>query len=456
MKPARAFRFISAICALGASIGEGGALARPLAGGADAPIALELTVSPGEQVAAAYRLQQPVRALHFAQELGGYRSQDWTPLAAGFRWISEGDGERIERVDGKPFARLTMRIPLRYRALPKSYAPFSPFSEGSALIHSGQFHACPSTPCDGSAAIPIAVAAPGKTIGVAGGRIRDKSAFVSSEEGTNIFVGTLEPVPQNDLVAIVDPGLPAQVREHLARSLPRAISDFGEIYGPLSFRPELYVSIDDRRRDDGHISTQGGTLPGQIFMHFDGEGARERASKESPFWLDWFFAHEAAHLFQQDKVGKLAGDDVAAWIHEGGADAMAALDLAKRGADERAYVGKRIGSARGDCAKGLADMPLDQASARGQFDLHYQCGLLIWLALDRDLSAAGKDGLNAFNREYFARVRAGAPWDRPTFLAVAKELGVSGALLQRIRRIDHGGYADPQVEIDELPVSLAP
>lgn len=443
MKARRAFGFFSAFWALTAALGA-------------SPITLDLTVQPGEQVAAAYRLSPPIDALHFSQELGGYRAQDWAPLSPGFRWITEGDGERIERTDGKPFDRLTLRIPMRYRALPKSYAPFSPFSEGSVLIHSGQFHACLVLPCDGTSALPVSVAAPGKTIGVEGRRNQDKASFVSSEEGTNIFVGILEPVPQDDLVAIIDPGLPADVRAHLARSLPRAIDDFAAIYGPLSFRPELYVSIDDRRRADGHISTQGGTLPGQIFMHFDGENARQRVAKESPYWLDWLFAHEAAHLFQQDKIGTLAGDDKAAWIHEGGADAMAALDLAKRGADERAYVDKRIGDAKSECAKGLAEMPLDQASAKGKFDLHYQCGMLIWLALDRELRAAGKDGLNALNREYFARVRAGAPWDRRTFLAVAGELGASAALLQRIRTLDRGGYTDAKAEIDRLVVSIGP
>ena len=94
--------------------------------------------------------------------------------------------------------------------------------------------------------------------------------------------------------------------------------DFARIYGALSFRPELYVSIDARPRKDGNESTQGGTLPGQILMHFDGETARKRISGGSPFWLDWFFAHEAAHLFQQDKAGGLIGDDEAEWIHEGG------------------------------------------------------------------------------------------------------------------------------------------
>lgn len=413
-------------------------------------VSLKLAVGADEQVQASYAAGRPVKALHFSQSLGGYRQQDWHPEQAGFRWVAEGTGERIERIDGGSFDRIGFRIPMRYRALPKSYAPFSPFSDGSVLIHSGQFHVCVEVPCNGVAPLPVAITAPGKIVGVEGRRVDAQADFVSRDEGTNIFVGLLMPVTANGFVAVIDPGLPDQARDHLARSLPRAMENYAAIYGPLSFRPELYVSIDARPRPDGRVSTQGGTLPGQVFMHFDGQGARQRVGGESPYWLDWFFSHEAAHLFQQDKVGKLAGDETAAWIHEGGADAMAALDLAARGDKERAYVVKRIDDATTACAKGLEATPLGQASARGEFDLHYQCGLLIWLALDGELRRSGKNGLHSLNRAYFARVRHGAPWSQETFLLTAKQLSVPAALIGRIEVLNAGGDSSALAEVNAL------
>lgn len=420
------------------------------------PMTVEIALLPNERVQVTYALAKPAQALHFAQELGGYRMQDWHAQQPDFRWITEGTGERVERTDGKNFDRITFQIALRYRSLPKSYAPFSPFSEGSALIHSGQFHACIAALCEGVGPVPITIKAPGKTIGVEGRRVSNQTGFVSRAEGTNIFVGTLAPVASNGFVAIIDPGLPTEARDHLIRSLPRAVDSFAAIYGSLSFRPELYVSIDARRRADGHVSTQGGTLPQQIFMHFDGENARDRVAKGSPYWLDWFFAHEAAHLFQQDKVGKTAGEEAVAWIHEGGADAMAAIELAKRGDAERGYVQQRVREAGTACAAGLANMPLGQATARGQFDLHYQCGLLIWLALDGELRRAGQDGLVALNKAFFARVRRGDPWDQPTFLATAKGLTAPDALIRRIEQLNAGGYADAQAEVSALSALAAP
>ncbi|WP_353205183.1 hypothetical protein [Sphingomonas sp.] len=397
-----------------------------------------------------YRMTAPTQALHFAQALGGYRPEDWHPQSAGFRWVQDGAGERIERSDRGTFRSVRFTLPARYRALPKSYAPFSPFSDGSVLIHSGQFHACRTTPCAGTDALPIDIKATGKTIGVEARRIADRARFVSRDEGTSIFVGRLVPEAADGFIAVIDPGLPPIARDHLRQSLPRAMEDFARSYGALSFRPELYVSIDARPRKDGHVSTQGGTLPGQVFMHFDGENARQRVTAEAPFWLDWFFAHEAAHLFQQDKIGKLAGDETAAWIHEGGADALAARALARRGAEERSYVESRVRAAETICEKGLASAPLDKATAAGHFDLHYQCGLLIWLAVDDSVRAGNGDGLHAVNKTLFALVKAGAPWDEKAFVAAAQKNGAPQPLMQRIARLVHGGYDDPRDDVAAL------
>jgi hypothetical protein len=427
-----------------------GCVAHTSSSGASPPLTLELTRSSEEQISAVYRARELITALYFPKELGGYRTEAWRPVDSAFRWTKEGDGERVERIDGRPFDRVALTIPIDYRALPKSYAPFSPFSDGSTLIHSGQFHACVAAPCEMTEALPITIKATGSVIGVDGRRTADLTRFVSRDDGTNIFVGTLKPVDADGLIAVVDPGLPDDVRRHLNQSLPQAMQFFAAIYGPLSFTPELYVSIDDEREANGGISTQGGTLPNQIFMHFDGENARERVSAENPLWLDWFFAHEAAHLFQQDKSGGPAGDDVAAWLHEGGAEAMAALALTQRGDAERSYAQARTRDAEAACGRGLATVPLDMATAEGNFDLHYQCGLIIWLALDEELRRANRDGLNDLNRTFFAKVRAGKAWSVPVFLKTAIQQGVPGNLLLQITILNEGGYTDRVRAVEEL------
>lgn len=168
----------------------------------------------------------------------------------------------------------------------------------------------------------------------------------------------------------------------------------------------------------------------------------DRVAADNPLWLDWFFAHEAAHLFQQDKSGKLFGDDRFAWIHEGGADAMAALAMVRRGPAERAYVLSRKEEAQDACAAGLAMTPLSKASAEGKFDLHYQCGLIMWLAIDQDLRRAGKDGLADLNRALFVAVRRGEPWSEAIFFRCARELGASPSVTTRIMTLAEGNSRD--------------
>lgn len=428
--------------ALSATLALSGCAAGVALPDAPQPLALDLTHSSDRQVTADYRLREATTALHFPQELGGYRAEEWKPADSAFRWVKEGEGERIERTDGQAFRHVAFMIPIDYRALPKSYAPFSPFSAGAALVHSGQFHACPAAPCEQAGPLPIRITAPGETIGVEGRRTPNRESFVSQDEGTNIFIGTLAPVDADGFVAIIDPGLPAAVRQHLDRSLPQAIQDLAAIYGPLSFKPELYVSIDDEPEKNGRISSQGGTLPNQIFMHFDGEDAKERVAADNPLRLDWFFAHEAAHLFQQDKSGKLFGDDRFAWIHEGGADAMAALAMVRRGPAERAYVLSRKEEAQQACAAGLATTPLSKASTEGKFDLHYQCGLIMWLAIDQDLRRAGKDGLADLNRGLFAALRRGEPWSEAIVFRIVRELGASPSVMTRIEVLAGGSSSD--------------
>ena len=193
------------------------------------PVLLSLTAMSSQRLAVEYRLRDPANALHFPQELGGYRAESWQPTQTGFRWVTEGEGERVERVDGRPFDRLTFTVPIDYRALPKSYGPFSPFSDGSTLIHSEQFHACPHIPCGSTAPLPTTIEALGAVIGVEGRRMRNRAKFVSREEGTNIFVGKLEPVEADGFVAVIDAGLPAGLRTHLDHSLPQSMRFFASI-----------------------------------------------------------------------------------------------------------------------------------------------------------------------------------------------------------------------------------
>ena len=79
MRIGSAFAAMAGMLALGACA----AAQRPIGKDA-APLALELSVRPDTHVRVTYRPAEPARALHFAQELGGYRRAAWHPVYPDF------------------------------------------------------------------------------------------------------------------------------------------------------------------------------------------------------------------------------------------------------------------------------------------------------------------------------------------------------------------------------------
>lgn len=416
------------------------------------PVSLQITRSSDNTVRAEYRLARPTIALHFAPHLDGYRARDWKTPPGEFRWVREGDDERIERTDGKPFSRLSFDIPVRYSALEKAYAPFSPFSDGGMLVYSGHFQTCPALPCKGTEPLAVTVTAQGEMIGVNGQRSADTASFVSREEGTYLYIGNAQPAATAGFLAIVDPALQPALRDHLLESLPQSMREFAAIYGDLTITPELYVSLDPQPPARSGLSRQGGTLPRQVFIHLYGDDWRKPIMLGDVVWLDWFFAHEAAHFFQRAGTNDVIGPDSEGWIHEGGAEALAALVMQSRGDAERAYVGQRIVQARKVCSDGLASVALSNASRAGKFDLHYQCGMLIGLAIDADIrrGSAGARSLHDVNRRFFATVRAGTKWSGTSFLAAARRTGLSPPTLAAISAITSQKLTDPARQIDAM------
>lgn len=373
----------------------------------------------GEDWQVRYSLAQPATVLHFDLPYDDYRQTNWKPEDPAVRIVAEGDAVRAERSDGRAFSTLSFRLRARYREVPKNYAPFSPYSDGSLLIYTGQFHACATGPC-----------APGSSWTI---RVPGKPPIMDRGDGTLVYVGRSKPVANPHVVSVIDPGLPASVRAQLDALLPKLTAYFTAAFGPLDKRPMLFASLDQWPRPDSGLSYQGGTLPGQVFLHFYGSDWRRHSDKAD--FVPWFFAHELAHFYHGARSANAATSEEEAWIHEGGAEAFAALALRMFG--EVAYVNRRIGAASDRCAAGLAklsDKPLVAAARLGAFDLYYDCGLLLQLAIDGELrrNSGGRETLATLWADFLDRTRAGAPWTGETFLATARARGLTEPTARRI------------------------
>jgi hypothetical protein len=420
------------VCAAAAALLAAACAARPAAMAPDgATPAIELRPGAPGEWQAAYTLAAPARVLRFTRNPGDSRRPRWR-APAEFEIAHEDGVDRLRRRDGGAFEAVTLAIPARYVMLPKEYAPFSPFTDGGLLVHTGQFHACAGdAECPGEVRWPVTVVPPAGARAIAHGVAAERASFADAGDGTNVYVGAGTPLASPDFIAVVDAGLPVTVRAALDRLLPPLMREFGARLAPPPEKPMLFASLDPHAPADGGLHVQGGVLPGQVFMHLaSGDWSRDTEQKVVGF-LPWFFAHEAAHLFQF--AGEKGGGDYTqqAWIHEGGADAFAALSVARFGGT-REYVDLRVGKAVGLCAtglRGLGGRPLNASAEAGAFDNYYQCGLLMHLALDAEVRRASRGKRDLFDvwADFLGRVRAGAPWNQDEFLAAARRAGASGS-----------------------------
>lgn len=343
-----------------------------------------------------YQLSEPATKLAFVRNPDDSRTTRWLPVTPGFT-ISIADGqEYLQRDDGAKFDSVTVRLTPTYKHLSKDYAPFSPYSDGGTLIYTGRLFACINT-CEGDEnQWPITMQVPkGEHMLVNGKLYPDKAFWVDSNDGMNVYVGTQQPVETENVWAIVDAGLPDNIKQSLDADIPELMHYFEQRLGKnQGQKPALFASY---ANVDGH-SSQGGTLPNQIFMHWNLNDLGDKVADDT--FLNntiWFFAHEVAHLYQRSKNAEILGSPNESWLHEGHADWLAAKALLALYPQTTSYVENKIARFKSHCAAGLENMTLRSAADNGRFDLYYTCGLLIHQAIEEEFKKHGnKDSFSAW------------------------------------------------------------
>jgi hypothetical protein len=382
---------------------------------AQGPSSVAIELVPGDtQWEVRYVLPRPARELRFTRvDPTGNRAASWAPVDPALAIALQGDEEVVRRTDGAAFDHAAFRMAPCYVVLEKDYAPFAPFGDGGMLVYTGRFHVC-AGPCVGGETFQLSLQPPAGAHAIVHGQVVPSVRFVDGGDGTNLYVGRALPVTTPDVVAVIDQAFPADTRARLESLLPRLMAFYGREFGALTTRPMLYASRDENHPGGGY-GYQGGTLPGQVFMHFYGRhkafGTPEFATR-----VDWFFAHEAAHLYQHYPSLADAGDS---WIHEGGADALAAVVLQALHVIGPDAVQSRLQTSLDTCASGLARHPLKQAHVDGSFEASYACGFVLQMAVDAAARRAsdGACGLACVWREFQTQVAAGKPWNSETFVA---------------------------------------
>jgi len=389
-------------------------------------IQTNLEVVSDSTLRVSFASSRPIKELFFKRTPDAQRMTRWMSLDDTILIEHKNGVDIIKHSEGASFSKASFDVPMTYTVLPKDYAPFMPYRKNGILIHSGRFQICAEI-CDdnNSATFPMSISFPKpERLILLGKNLTEATSWTDMQDGTMIYIGHSTATETDYVLSIVDPYLPDDVKEPLSALFPQLMAYYADRLGALAQKPMLFASFDRYAKPDGNpnsnsFSTQGGTLPGQVFMHFTGDAWFEEKSvrgQEMTESLLWFFAHESGHLYQ--RATKYSPSDADAWIHEGGADAFATLALLDLNAVSSDYVDERINKAIKLCLKGLSKGRLDSAAKRGDFDILYTCGMTIQLAVDKAIrqKSNGQSDLFDLWALFLRDVEAGKPWNQITFL----------------------------------------
>lgn len=317
-----------------------------------------------------YSNVRPVKQLAFLSSPNSSRVKRWNSADKNFAIVYENGMEFIRRIDGNEFSNATFQLTPTYTHLPKSYAPFSPFSDGDMLFHSERFFAC-ETLCDSdSNGWPFSIEVPETEVIIVNGEyFKSKAKWIGYDDGQNIYVGNKNFKENEKFFAIIDSKLPTDIRQHLSVYLPKLIDFFEKSLPKLKTKPMLFASYSPV--DKNGFDAQGGTLAGQVFMHWDGRKFSKNVSDKKTFW---FFGHEIAHLFQHETPSV---EPLNAWIHEGGAEILAASAMSHFTNDYDNYIKSKLTASLFNCKSQLKAAKSYSDATDQNSRVHYNCGLAI-------------------------------------------------------------------------------
>ncbi len=391
-----------------------------------------------------YDFDRPQREIILSQVADGYRQQRWRIETRGFLIAATGDEDRIFREDGARFDHVTLTARPHADRLPKEYQPIAAYGEGGALVYTGHFWPMTKRGGRSDAVFTFIPAKGGETVAFGARAQRLENWRSPTAHPAFVYMGPLEPVETDQVMALVDTSAPSWVIDEFYAMTP---ASFGYLANAFGFSPEtrpnlfLAAPLGD---DEGRLSYAGDALPGQFQITLEGGGWRE-ASVRARSLFRRSTIHEAVHLWQA-AAARPDGEHEAAWIHEGGADAVAAeamVALGYWGAGELAAFESEV---RGDCAKELRMGSLSGAEARGDYKAVYACGYYIARASAQALDMTAAEFWHAFMDE----AGRGGGYSEEAFYDFVEAGAGDGEFVTALRHFVRTPLAKPDREIGRL------
>ena len=405
-----------------------------------------------------YTFTQPHAALVFGQAPESYRAGVWTSDTPQASVQAIGDMDVL--VFEAPSTEATFQFTPSSEDLRKAYTAFLPFTGGDWAVLTGQFRLKPADSLsaleahDGSAEtwptedleLTLTIRSD-RPVWLGGQKYLSDAQTVPESDDTYAYIGELEPLSATSFVGFVDPSLPAWIQDGFDAALLEIFDELSAGWGfELPEKSTLFFSFRGLEREGLHLT--GGALDGGVLALEVGGNALEAPIPEIATYLEWFFAHEAAHLYQT--AGGIEPDDPDhAWIHEGSANTMAHAVAAGRTDDQATFLNEVYGRAFDDCTAYLETGPLTEAASQGAFDAYYACGDFMALMTD-----AALPDLTIY--DFWNRLKADAlathegKITATLYFDTLSALGAPEDRINDIKMVDHGTFAEPRAQFLEL------
>nr|WP_315486143.1 basic secretory protein-like protein [uncultured Undibacterium sp.] len=354
---------------------------------------LTLTHVSASQWRADYEFDKAIDGLRF-RKIGEYREQAWKPganlIVAAQNKDKDGDEESYLSTSGST-TRFSFFIRPYGQFVEGEYAPINQFTDGGAAIYMGFF-------------LPEASLNQQKTDisleiqyqGLNNETVLAPAKRSKAEDAAQAYAyfGPQQVSNAGAMQIVLDPAMPNWMRDMLLSTSAIVSSYFERAYHRPLLTPLLMtVALTDL--ESNGLSIKGGASHGQINFRISGK----KAIIESPALRDAFnqlIAHEIAHIWQNNLPHEAIGEE-AAWIHEGGAEAMSLDALLSSGVWDKDKFNAMQTKRWNECVS-LTKSGTDLAT---NYRAHYVCGMkrfddtklnivTIWRALLNESERSGK------------------------------------------------------------------
>lgn len=253
---------------------------------AQVTLSAHLDASGQPAIEARYHLSRPVTTLAFSREASGLREKMWVLDTRGIAF----NKDRVVSTDRRAFRDFRLHVLPYTEFVNLNYAPAVMFSDHSLALFTGYFNIAGTGATTefrvGDSDVPVLVYGQ-----PASGRFR-RNSFPN--DGSFIYFGKLRPIRTPNSILVLDPDLPAWIKQSLIKDVPDILSFYARNYGSKLERRTFILFNWNERHAQGKTDYKGDSLDDNIAFTVSGANW-SKPDLDTRQALARLIAHELAH-----------------------------------------------------------------------------------------------------------------------------------------------------------------